>query len=197
MPRWRVMNPSRARHARRRGATSSSRMPRMRSRMPRELLVPEGAQFGVVEDRRRRPCRRASAGWNSWCARALQLTERARRLVGARRDELKRADALAVERKRLGEGARDEDRLASRLRRRARRPVGVDAVGEPWYAMSRKGMSPRDMTTSRHLRPTARASGRRRSGCGSRRAARRCRRPESPAGARASPRNCTPLVAGS
>ena len=140
----------------------------------RELGLPERAELRDVEHGARRSRRRASAGWSSWCARCASAATAPARPRPVGRDDAERADALAVERERLRERARHEDRSGVAAKRRTTAPSASMPSAKPWYAMSRNGASPRAITTSM-MRPHCSASDRRRSGCGSTRAARRSR----------------------
>ena len=116
---------------------------------------------------------------------ALELAQHARRVVLAGADDRERADALAVQR----EALRDSwSRRRSRGRRRGRagpparpRRCRRRSPGRPCRGRARGRARP----AARRPAATARASGRSRSGCGSRRAGRRsCRAPRRSSAAR-------------
>ena len=128
---------------------------------------------------------------------ALQLGEHARRFLGAAGDDAQRADALAVERERLRERARQEHRRHGVGEQPRGVGVGVEAVGEALVGEVEERDQAARLHDLEHARPLLLGRGRRRSGCGSRRAARRSSRRAWRSAPRSMPAKSRPCVFGS
>ena len=106
----------------------------------------------------------------------LHLPEHVLGLLGVGADHAERAAAFAVDAHALAEGIGDEEAGARGGQRAHRVGIGLDAVAEALVGQVQVGDQPALDAAAGSARPTARGSGPRRWGCGSRHAAApRCR----------------------